>query len=68
MFLVYPGAWYVRTPYASFFGLPPTMVMKVNIYTIKIRKTLPKASQNSASPYHLTTNALMQLKSLLGIE
>jgi hypothetical protein len=53
------------TPYASFCGFPPTIVMNVKLYTIKIKKTLPRASQNSASPYHFTTKALMQLRSAL---
>jgi hypothetical protein len=37
------------------------MVMKVNMYIIRMRKTFPSASQNSASQYHFTANALMQL-------
>lgn len=35
--------------------------MKVKKKTIMMRKTFPRASQNSASPYHFTTKALMQL-------
>jgi hypothetical protein len=55
----------VPTPYASFCGFPPTIVMNVKLYTIKIKKTLPRASQNSASPYHFTTKALIQLRLVL---
>lgn len=44
------------------------MVMNVKEYTIKMRKTFPSASQNSASPYHFTTKALMQLGSYQHIE
>ena len=48
----------LRKPYASFWGFPPHIVMKVKENTMKIRMTLPPDSQNSASPKTLMARML----------
>lgn len=54
-----PGFCQYVKPNLSPSGLPPSMATNVKRMSAMMRMTLPRAAQNSDSPYHSTANRLI---------
>lgn len=63
------GSLQYLNPYLSPWGFPPNMVTKVKAIRPRIKKTFPRASQNSLSPYHFTakTFTILLLKQSINL-